>query len=84
MSEDDRGRLDDCIRQAEKRTSGEIVVMVVSSSYHYPQADAIGGVFFALPAALALMPLVGGWLWTGTRNVWVFLGLFFILFPTRA
>jgi putative membrane protein len=81
MSEDDRGRLDDCIRQAEKRTSGEIVVMVVSSSYHYPQADAIGGVFFALPAALVLMPLVGGWLWTGTRNVWVFLGLFFILFP---
>lgn len=81
MSKDDRGRLDDCIRQAEKRTSGEIVVMVVSSSYHYPQADAIGGVFFALPAALVLMPLVGGWLWTGTRNVWVFLGLFFILFP---
>jgi putative membrane protein len=81
MSEDDRGRLDDCIRQAEKRTSGEIVVMVVSSSYHYPQADAIGGVFFALPAALVLMPLVGGWLWIGTRNAWVFLGLFFILFP---
>ena len=81
MSADDRGRLDDCIRKAEKRTSGEIVVMVVSSSYHYPQADAIGGVFFALPAALALMPLVGGWLWTGTQNVWVFLGLFFIFFP---
>ena len=81
MSGDDRSRLDDCIRQAEKKTSGEIVVMVVSSSYHYPQADAIGGVFFALPAALALMPLIGGWLWTGTQNVWVFLGLFFILFP---
>jgi putative membrane protein len=81
MSEDDRGRLDDCIRQAEKRTSGEIVVMVVSSSDLYPQADAIGGIFFAFPAALVLMPLVGGWLWAGTRNVWVFLGLFFIFFP---
>ena len=81
MNEDDRGRLDDCIRQAEKGTSGEIVVMVVSSSDHYPQADAIGALFIALPAALVLMPLVGGWLWTGTRNVWVFLGLFFILFP---
>jgi putative membrane protein len=81
MSEEDRGRLDDCIRQAEKRTSGEIVVMVVSSSDHYRQAEAIGGIFFALPAALVLMPLVGGWLWAGTRNVWVFLGLFFVLFP---
>ncbi|MFZ0612363.1 MAG: hypothetical protein WAM73_09015 [Desulfobacterales bacterium] len=81
MTDHDRGRIDDCIRQAEKKTCGEIVVMVVSSSYHYPQADAIGGVFFALPAALMLMPLVGGWLWSGTRNVWVFLGLFFVLFP---
>ena len=54
--------------------------MVVSSSDHYPQADAIGGIFFAFPAALVLMPLVGGWLWTGTRNVWVFLGLFFFFF----
>ena len=81
MSEEDRGRLDDCIRQAEKSTSGEIVVMVISSSDHYRQADAIGGIFFALPAALTLMPLVGGWLWAGTRNVWVFLGLFVIFFP---
>jgi putative membrane protein len=81
MSEDDRGRLDDCIRRAEKRTSGEIVVMVVSCSDHYRQADAIGGLFFALPAALVLMPLVGGWLWAGTQNVWVFLGLFFIFLP---
>ena len=78
MTDGDRGRLDECVHEAEKNTSGEIVVMVVSSSYHYPQADAIGGVFFALPAALALMPIVGGWLWTGT---WIFLGLFFIFFP---
>jgi len=51
-----------------------------SRKHPYSQAEAIGGIFSALPAALVLMPLVGGWLWTGMRNVWVFLGQFFIFF----
>ena len=80
LTDKDRHRIDDHIRQAEKNTIGEIVVMVVSSSYHYPMADVLGGTIFAVPLALILLPYVGGLLWAGMDNVWIFIGLFVILF----
>ncbi len=82
LSEADRAAIITAVQEAEKQTAGEIVPMVVSASYHYPMADVIGGVFLALPAALLLTPLIGGWLWIGTWNLWMFLGLFSLLFPT--
>ena len=42
------------IAEAEKRTSGEIVVMVVPSSYHYPLATMTGSLLVALLAALGV------------------------------
>jgi putative membrane protein len=80
LSEADRAAIAAAVEAAEEQTSGEIVPMVVSTSYHYPLADVIGGIALALPAALLLTPLVGGWLWIGTWNLWVFLGLFTLLF----
>jgi putative membrane protein len=69
------------VEAAEKLTAGEIVCMVQSTSYHYPMSDVIGAATLALPAALALTPLVGGWLWLGTQNMWIFLS---ILVPALA
>lgn len=76
----DRTAIAAAVEAAEKRTSGEIVPMVVSASYHYPMADVIGAVALALPSTLLLTPLVGGWFWIGSWNLWVFLGLFTVLF----
>jgi putative membrane protein len=80
LSDADRAAITAAVEAAEKKTTGEIVPMVVSSSYHYPMADVIGGASLALPVALLLTPLIGGWFWIGTWNLWVFLGLFCALF----
>jgi putative membrane protein len=80
LSGTEREKVIAAVKAAEKLTSGEIVPMVVSASYRYPMADVIGGAAFALPISLILTPLVGGWLWLGTQNLWLFLGVFAILF----
>ena len=83
LSDDERARVDEAVKEAEKLTAGEIVVMIISASYQYPMANVIGAAAFALPPALLLTPLVGGWLWIGGQNMWLFLGLltiFFIMF----
>ena len=80
LSDPEHEQIDAAVRAAEANTSGEIVCMIQSASYHYPLANVMGGTALALPSALALMPVVGGWLWAGTQNVWVFLSLFSLLF----
>jgi putative membrane protein len=80
LSEDDRTRVSAAVKEAEKQTAGEIVVMIVSSSYPYPMANVIGAAVFALPLALIFTPVIGGWLWIGNQNMWLFLGLFTAFF----
>jgi putative membrane protein len=80
LTKEERARIEACVRQAETETSGEIVTMVVSSSYHYPLANLVGAAIFALPLSLLLTPLIGGRLWLGTQNLWIFLGSFTVLF----
>ena len=83
LAEDERTRVKNTVKTAEKSTAGEIVVMIISTSYSYPLANVIGATAFALPLALILTPLVGAWLWIGAQNMWLFLGfltVFFILF----
>ena len=85
LSDSDRDRVIAAVKEAEKRTAGEVVVMIVSASYHYPMANVIGGVLFALPLALIFTALVGQWLWIGSQNMWLFLGfltIFYIIFHT--
>jgi putative membrane protein len=83
LTDDERARVNAAVQDAEKLTAGEIVVMIISASYHYPMANVIGAAVFALVLALIFTALVGQWLWIGGQNMWLFLGLltvFFILF----
>ncbi|MEJ2642788.1 MAG: TPM domain-containing protein [Desulfosarcinaceae bacterium] len=68
-------QINTAVERAEQSTAGEIVCMVHTASYHYPMSNVIGAAALALPAALALTPLLGGWLWIGTQNMWVFLSI---------
>jgi len=80
LSEQDRKKIDDAVRDAEMHTSGEIVPMVVSRSYHYPMSNVIGGMIFAFPLSLILTYFVGGWLWIGNFNLFLFIGIITVLF----
>ena len=83
LPETDQKRIASVVAATEKRTAGEIVCMIVSSSYHYPMADVLGATALALPLALLATHFLGGWLWLGTQNMWLFLGflaIFFALF----
>ncbi len=62
------------IADAEKRTSGEIVVMVVSSSYHYPLASMIGSTLLAVLFGIAVALLFGN------ESMWFFLEVFALSF----
>ena len=80
LSESDQKRIESVVAATEKKTAGEIVCMIVSSSYHYAMADVLGATALALPLALLATHFLGGWLWIGTQNMWLFLGVFTILF----
>jgi len=80
LSDDQRARINAEVAKAEKLTAGEIVVMFISASYHYPMANVIGATTFAIPLALIFTPVISGWLWIGNQNMWLFLGLFTVFF----
>jgi putative membrane protein len=80
LSDTERQKVMAAVKEVEKHTSGEIVPMVVSASYRYPMANVIGAAALALPASLMLTPFVGGWLWIGTQNMWLFMGFMAVLF----
>jgi len=80
LSDQDREKITQTVKDVEQLTAGEILPMVVSQSYTYPMADAIGGIVLALPTALILSHFIGGWLWIGNQNMWLFLGLLTICF----
>ncbi len=74
LSEEDKSAIEARVREAEKRTAGEIVVMVVSSSHHYPLANILGGMLFSVVAGVSAALI------TGLDNMWHFLGFFVLLF----
>ena len=80
LSENEKEQVNAAIQAAEKTTSGEIVCMIVSESYHYPMAAVIGAAVLALPLSLLAAYFAGGWLWLGTHNMWLFLGFFTVWF----
>ena len=85
LTENERQAVTAAVRQAEKRTSGEIVPMVVSASHHYPLAAAAGATMLSLPLALLLTSALGSALWLGSRDMYLFLAFFALLyFPMRA
>ncbi len=50
----ERQQIEARVAEAEKRTSGEIVVMVVPTSYHYPLASMLGSLLLAMILAIAV------------------------------
>jgi putative membrane protein len=80
IPEADRHKIETCVREAESRTRGEIVVMIVPASYHYPMAPLLGATAFSFPAAVALTPALGGLFWAGPSNLWIFLAALIPLF----
>lgn len=80
LSKEELSHIEAAVAAAEKQTAGEIVCLIQSASYRYPMANVIGATCLALPAALVLTPLIGGFFWIGTQNLWLFLGLFALLF----
>ncbi|MEI8102580.1 MAG: TPM domain-containing protein [Chlorobium sp.] len=70
----ERLQIETRIAEAEKRTSGEIVVQVVSSSYHYPLAAMLGS------SLLAIILCIAGSLVADNESMWFFLAVFSISF----
>ena len=74
FSQEEQARIVAAVQAAEKRTSGEIVPMVVDHSYDYPRAEVVGAGFFALATGAFLA-------WAlGKESLWLFLGLFALFY----
>jgi len=80
LSDMDKKKIQKAVEDAEQQTSGEIVPMVVSSSYHYPMANVIGATAVSLPLSIIFTPLIDRQLWLETQDMWTFIILFFVLF----
>jgi putative membrane protein len=80
LPQTEREKIESCVRRAEIRTRGEIMVVVVASSHPYPLGELRAAAAFAFPAAVALTPLLGGLFWVGPHNLWIFLGTLIPLF----
>lgn len=74
FTDEEKARIEAAVREAEGRTAGEIVPMVVDESYDYPRAEMVGAAFFALATAVTVSWAFGG------SSVWVFLPLFSLLY----
>ena len=80
LTPDEQRRVTECVQQAERRTSGEIVPMVVSASYDYPMATVRGATVISLPLALIATEVISALLWLQVDKMWLFLGCFAILY----
>jgi putative membrane protein len=70
FSEEEKSRIESIVQEAEKRTSGEIVPMVVDESYDYPRAEILGAGLFSLATSVSL-----SWAFF-SESLWHFLWLF--------
>lgn len=74
FSKEEQQKIEAAVKKAETTTSGEIVPMVVNSSYEYPRAELIGGGTLALAVGLLFSWAVGG------ESIWWFLPAFIVGF----
>jgi putative membrane protein len=80
VTENDKERIRSAVKNAEGKTSGEIVPMIVSASYHYPMADITGAFSIAFPLSILLTIEICRMLWLGNQNMWIFILVFAVLF----
>ncbi|MBN2042068.1 MAG: TPM domain-containing protein [Spirochaetes bacterium] len=72
LTETDKDRIKEAVKNAEKTTSGEIVPMIVSHSYSYPLANMRAGLIFGLISGIAYTLIFKD------ENIWLFLAVFII------
>lgn len=75
FTQEEQENIELTVKQAESLTSGEIVPMLVDSSYDYPRAELIGAGTLSLATGLII-----SWLF-GQESIWWFLPAFVIGFP---
>lgn len=80
LNDAEKKQVEEAVADAEKKTAGEIVVMIVPASYSYPMAEVVGAAACALPLSVLLAIYIGGLFWMGTRDMWLFMGIFAVLF----
>ena len=73
-------QIETCVREAERATRGEIVVMVAPASHDYRVAGLLGAAAFSIPAAVVLARMIGPLVWAGPHDLWVFQGILLPLF----
>ncbi len=71
---EEQQRIEAAVEAAEAKTGGEIVPMVVDSSYEYPRAELIGAGTLALASGLTVSWAIGG------ESIWWFLPVFLLVF----
>jgi len=79
----ERERVTRCVREVEKGTSGEIVPLVRSSSYHYPAATLFGSLLVSVliaAAATAADAVLKPWGGLSLVDLWVFPAVFAVSF----
>jgi putative membrane protein len=70
LSDTDKERIRNAVKEVEKTTSGEIVPMIASTSYTYPVSNFIGGFIFAI-----IIALLSVFIFKNDR-LWFFLSVF--------
>jgi putative membrane protein len=70
LTKNEQQQIVECVKQVETTTSGEIVPVIADSSHHYPSAESLGSLFFAMILALGICQL-----W-GHTDMWAFLAVF--------
>lgn len=74
FTDEEKKQIEQAVAAAEGRTSGEIVPMIVNSSYNYPSAELIGAGSLALACGLTVSGFFGG------ASIWWFIPVFFVTF----
>ncbi|MCU0822184.1 MAG: TPM domain-containing protein [Spirochaetes bacterium] len=74
LTESEKKKIIDAVNKIEKITSGEVVPMVVSSSYHYPVANILGSFIISMIISMAAVFIFKN------QYLWLFLSVFMVSF----
>ena len=83
LTEEEKREIETCVKEVEKNTSGEIVPLVVSASYHYPMSNMIGALIFGLLISVVLTLVFSirkSWGGVTALDLWLFPAVFAVSF----
>ncbi len=70
LTQEEQQKIIECVKGVERSTSGEIVPVIASESYHYPSAVAFGSLLLGVAASVAVCMALG------SEDMWMFLAIF--------